>query len=85
MLQLMQEAGGFPAASLLSHGSAQGSSNLIYILKSLQVRRSLETTTPQMPAHQAQTGFSLDCTHISEANLSKQGSPVSGNHMSFSC
>ena len=38
MLQLMQEAGAFPAASLLSHGSAQGSSNLIYILKSLQVR-----------------------------------------------
>ncbi len=37
MLRLMQEAGGFPAASLLSHGSAQGSSNLIYILKSLQV------------------------------------------------
>ena len=40
MLQLMQEAGGFPPASLLSHSSAQGSSNLIYILKSLQVRTS---------------------------------------------
>jgi len=38
MLQMMEEAGGFPAASLLSHQSAQGSSNLIYILKSLQVR-----------------------------------------------
>lgn len=37
MLQIMQEAGGFPEASLLSSGSAQGSSNLIYILKSLQV------------------------------------------------
>ena len=40
MLQIMQEAGGFPEASLLSSGSAQGSSNLIYILKSLQVLKN---------------------------------------------
>ena len=37
LLMMQEAAGGFPG-SLLSSGSAQGSSNLIYILKSLQVR-----------------------------------------------
>ena len=37
LLMMQEAAGGFPG-SLLSSGSAQGSSNLIYLLKSLQVR-----------------------------------------------
>ena len=71
MLQLMQEAGGFPAASLLSHGSAQGSSNLIYILKSLQVHGSPETTAPWMPAYETPTG--LACSDAYRMRQTRKG------------
>ncbi len=37
-LMMIQDCAGVGAASLLSSAGAQGSSNLIYILKSLQVR-----------------------------------------------